>query len=142
MREIVFFGSSQSVERIRCNLINSVSRLSRAVGIVAEIEEATDPFFLGKSRGKRLLQRLKKLKYELRANYKANDRLAVASFNNHEDFFGKRMNIRLPNGAIAHSGCVAFGIERWAFAFLCQNGLETRRWPARLQRAIFRNETC
>ena len=60
--------------------------------------------------------------------------VAIASFNSHGDFFGRRMNIRLPGGEVAHSGCVAFGLERWAYAFFCQNGLDAARWPAPLRR--------
>ena len=141
MREIVFFGTAREVEDIRRSLMVSVKRLALASGLEARLEEASDPFFLGASRGKLLLQRLKKLKYELRANFKENGRLAIASFNNHEDFFTTRMNIHLPDGAIAHSGCVAFGIERWAYVFLCQNSLNPRRWPAAPRRYALRHET-
>ena len=141
MREIIFFGSASQIESMRRSLMASVKRLAAGASVVARLEEASDPFFLGTSSGKLLLQRLKKLKYELQANFTENGNLAIASFNNHEDFFAKRMNIRLPNGTIAHSGCVAFGIERWAYVFLCQNGLDPRSWPARLRRYVLQNET-
>lgn len=140
MREVVFFGTAAQVERVRRSLMGSVQRVAASAGLVATLEEASDPFFLGSARGKLLLQRLKKLKYELRANFKRDGRLAIASFNNHQDFFAKRMNIRLPDGAMAHSGCVAFGIERWAYVFFCQNGLDPKRWPERLKRRVLQNE--
>jgi seryl-tRNA synthetase len=141
MREVVFFGSAADVERRRRRLMQSVRRLAAATGIDVTLEEAHDAFFLGTSRAKRLLQKLKKLKYELRAGVGAGRAVAIASFNRHEAFFGTRMDIRLPGGTVAHSGCAAFGIERWAYAFLCQNGLDVARWPARVRQSVLRHET-
>jgi seryl-tRNA synthetase len=140
MRELVFFGATVEVERRRRRLVTSVRRLAAATGIAADMVEAHDAFFLGASRGKRLLQKLKKLKFELRAGIRDGRTVAIASFNHHEDFFGSRMNIRLPGGTIASSGCAAFGIERWAYAFLCQNGPEVARWPPRVRRWMLRHE--
>jgi seryl-tRNA synthetase len=140
MREVVFFGSATEVERRRRRLMADARRLATRTGIAAGLEEAQDAFFLGASRGKRLLQKLKKLKYELRAGVRPGRAVAIASFNHHEAFFGTRMNIRLPGGAIANSGCAAFGIERWAYAFLCQNGPDVSRWPEAVRRFVQRHE--
>jgi len=49
------------------------------------------------------------------------------------------MNIRLAGGGLAHSGCAAFGIERWAYAFFCQNGPDSARWPERINRYVRRH---
>jgi seryl-tRNA synthetase len=140
MREVVFFGSAVEVEQRRRRLMSSVVRIAAATGMAADLEEAHDAFFLGAPRGKRLIQKLKKLKYEMRAGVREGRTLAIASFNHHEDFFGSRMNIRLPGGQIANSGCAAFGLERWAYAFLSQNGLDVARWPARVRRSVLRDE--
>ncbi|HEY5610423.1 MAG TPA: hypothetical protein VIL97_04400 [Thermoanaerobaculia bacterium] len=111
MREIVFFGAHAEVEKIRKQLIRGGEAIAASLGLDAEIAVATDAFFLGTSRGKALLQRIKKLKLELRVGG-----IPLASFNHHEDFFGRRMQIRLQNGEVAQSGCAAFGLERWAHA--------------------------
>jgi seryl-tRNA synthetase len=140
MREIVFFGPAAEVARVRRRLMAAVARLALATGVAGRLDVGQDAFFVGASRGKRLLQALKKLKYELRAGVDGGRTLPVASFNLHETFFGARMQIRLPEGAIAHSGCAAFGIERWAYAFLSQNGLDPARWPERVRRAVARHE--
>ncbi len=62
--------------------------------------------------------------------------LAVGSYNYHQDFFGRNLNITLPDGSPAHTGCVAFGLERMAFAFLAQYGLEPEDWPAAVREAV------
>ena len=140
MRELVFFGSDAEVAAERKALMRSVTGFLRQVGMTGTLTPATDPFFLGESRGKLLLQKLKELKHELRAEIRANVDMAIASFNHHEDFFTRRMNIRLANGIPAHSGCAAFGIERWSFSFVCQNGLDIETWPARVRRFLARHE--
>lgn len=111
MREVIFFGPRGEVEKIRKRLLRASERLAREIGLEPETAVATDSFFLGTSRGKALMQKIKRLKLELRV-----EGIALASFNHHEDFFGTRMEIRLPNGEIAHSGCAAFGLERWVHA--------------------------
>jgi hypothetical protein len=58
-----------------------------------------------------------------------NSTLAVGSYNYHQDFFGRNLDITLPDGSPAHTGCVAFGLERIAFAFLAQFGLDPSHWP-------------
>ena len=40
--------------------------------------------------------------------------------------------IHLPDGRHAESACMGFGLERWAYAFLAQKGLDRSRWPARV----------
>jgi seryl-tRNA synthetase len=46
--------------------------------------------------------------------------IAVASFNYHEDHFGRAFGITLRDGSHAHTACVAFGIERWELALRAQ----------------------
>jgi seryl-tRNA synthetase len=77
------------------------------------------------------MQRAGALKYELQLAVDAAGRtIAAASFNHHHDFFGTRFGISLADGSPAHSGCVAFGIERWVLAVLAQHGTSERAWPS------------
>ena len=46
------------------------------------------------------------------------------------------LNISLPDGSPAHTGCIAFGLERMAYAFLAQYGLETADWPEVVRKAV------
>ena len=129
MREAVVLGGVEDVRLTRDAGARAARSLAAAVGLEAEIVEATDPFFAPTARGRTLLQRLKALKHELVVPIGARRTLAIASFNDHETFFGHAFAIRLSEGAPASSGCVAFGLERWLLAFLCAHGPDARAWP-------------
>jgi len=94
------------------------------------VEVASDPFFAPTARGKAVLQRVKSLKHELLVDAGDGPSLAIASFNNHEQFFGEAFDITLATGAPASSACVAFGVERWVLAILMAHGTEQGQWPA------------
>jgi hypothetical protein len=101
------------------------------LALEGHIEIATDPFFTIEARGRMLMQRMLPLKYELRLRVDPDGRsVAAASFNNHEQHFGRAFSIRLPSGEHARSGCVAFGWERWVIAFVNQHGAAEENWPA------------
>ena len=44
------------------------------------------------------------------------------SFNYHRDHFGTVWNLRNADGEVAHTGCVAFGIDRLALALFATHG--------------------
>jgi len=115
MREIVIVGSANDVDRARRALMRRAQTYVARLDLSATIEVATDPFHIPADRGKLALQRLRALKYELRMPA-GGQPIAVASFNYHEDFFGRAFNIALPDGSPAHTACVAFGLERWELA--------------------------
>lgn len=117
MREVVFVGPAAWVSRTRDEWMTRASELARSLGLDGSLEAATDTFFGDPGRGRRLLQQLKRLKYELRMNA-GGVVLAVSSFNLHESFFTSRFDIAMADGTTAASGCAAFGIERWALAYL------------------------
>jgi seryl-tRNA synthetase len=112
------------------------------VGLAYHVESANDPFFIGEFRKQAAFQSAFQLKFEIRARLPYKDStatstsLAVGSYNYHQDFFGRSLNITLPDGTPAHTGCVAFGLERMAFAFLAQFGLDPAEWPAEVQEHI------
>ena len=123
MREGVLVGSAAWVTAERQEWIERVSAFAASLGLRATVETATDTFFGGIGRGRQLIQQLKNLKFELRADAGSAGRLAIASFNLHESFFTSRFGIGpMSNGAPAVTGCVAFGIERWTLACLAQYG--------------------
>jgi len=107
-------------------------------GLAYRIESANDPFFIGEFRKQAAFQSAFQLKFEIRARLPFKDStLAVGSYNYHQDFFGRHLNITLPDGSPAHTGCVAFGLERIAFAFLAQYGLDSAAWPQHVHEAIY-----
>jgi acyl carrier protein len=130
MREIVAVGSESFVETTRRGLIDRVGRWIVELDIEGFIEVASDPFFTRATRGRQLMQQLQPLKYELRLASAEGRTVAAASFNHHQDHFGKAFSIRQPNADAAHSGCVAFGWERWVIAFVARHGLDEENWPS------------
>jgi seryl-tRNA synthetase len=119
MREVVFLGDYEFVRAQRQEWLELATRWASALHLEASPELANDPFFAGtEGRGRKILQHIKELKYELRAPDSSGASVAVASFNLHEQFFGKQFGIVLRNGEPAFSGCVGFGLERWALALL------------------------
>jgi acyl carrier protein len=131
MREIIVLGSRDQVEAVRQSLVRQVSDLVTTLELDGRIVIATDPFFTAGDEGRRLMQQAGALKYELLLTVDADGRgVAATSFNHHHDFFGTRFDITLAAGGAAHSGCVAFGLERWVLAVLAQHGIDERSWPA------------
>jgi seryl-tRNA synthetase len=135
MREIVFVGSKDFVQAGRDTMRGLAREFFASIGLDHHVETAHDHFF-GAQWGQSALQTAFELKLEVRASlpHKAKT-LAVASYNYHQDFFGRRMSMRLPDGSFAHTSCVAFGLERMAYALLSQHGLDPAQWPARLKSA-------
>ena len=132
MREIVCLADNDEAESFRQRGIEAALSLADSMGIAVRIELAADPFFAPSARGKAVLQRVKALKHELLVDYPDGRSLAIASFNNHELFFGNAFDISLADGAPAASACVAFGIERWMLAILLTHGVDQREWPEAL----------
>jgi seryl-tRNA synthetase len=118
MREIVFVGSAAWVQERRREWMDRVLAFAKSLQLAVHLDVATDSFFAGgEARGRKLLQQIKGMKFELRAQMDAEGApLAISSFNLHERFFSRRFGFRLDDGTDAYSGCVAFGLERWALA--------------------------
>ena len=125
MREVVFLGPPAWVREQRAAWSARIEAWTAGLGLSGRLVAATDPFFGAPGRGRRLLQQLKDLKLELQLDVGGGGGgegpVAAASFNLHEDFFGTRFGIAC-DGAPAHSGCAAFGLERWTLAWLARHG--------------------
>ena len=130
MREVIFIGAKDFVLENREIARQRMSQVFEKIGLAYRVESANDPFFIGEFRKQAAFQSAFQLKFEIRASLPFKDStLAVGSYNYHQDFFGRNLNISLPDGSPAHTGCVAFGLERIAFAFLAQYGLDPATWP-------------
>lgn len=130
MREIISIGDSEVVQRNRTEAIRYISDIINKLGMVGHIEVANDPFFTEDAARKKSYQLKFELKYEIRLLIPYEGKtIAVGSFNIHEDYFGRVFNIRLAKDQYASTGCSAFGIERWVFAFLAQFGPHHENWP-------------
>jgi seryl-tRNA synthetase len=142
MREVIFVGPKDFVLENREAARQRMAQVFEKIGLAYRVESANDPFFIGEFRKQVAFQSAFQLKFEIRARlpYKdgeyAGSTLAVGSYNYHQDFFGRNLNIALPDGSPAHTGCVAFGLERIAFAFLAQYGFDPMDWPAEIRSIV------
>jgi seryl-tRNA synthetase len=75
-------------------------------------------------------QRERQLKFEVVVPVISKSKpTAVCSFNYHEDHFGKIFDIRTPNGEIAETACLGFGLERCVMALFKVHGMVPEQWP-------------
>lgn len=124
MREIVCIGTAEEVKEFLKQYQERVDIFFKKIGLPVEWKEATDPFFNPSRNPKYLLQKLDPAKTEM--VYRTG--LAIGSINFHRNYFGEAFQISR-EGKEAFSGCVAFGVERWIYAFLNQFGPDERDWP-------------
>ena len=136
MREIIFIGSKQFVLENREAARKTMEKVFETIGFAYKVESANDPFFIGEYK-QAAFQNAFQLKYEIRAGLPYKDStLAVGSYNYHQDFFGRHLNITLPNGSLAHTGCAAFGLERMALAYVAQFGLDPEGWSVDIRKEL------
>jgi hypothetical protein len=130
MREIVFLGRRESVLAQRERAIEQFTHFLNEHRMSAEIRTASDPFFVAPdATAKTYFQLSSETKYEISTTLANGERLATGSFNYHTDFFGRAFDVEIENAGPMHSVCVAFGLERWVYAFLSQFGLVMENWP-------------
>jgi seryl-tRNA synthetase len=130
MREVVFLGARESVLQAREKSIEMMGQFLRDHRLAGEIRTASDPFFVAPDAvAKTHFQLSSESKFEIALPLADGDFLAVGSHNYHSDFFGRAFNITVEGAAAMHSVCVAFGLERWVFAFMQQHGSDPSRWP-------------
>lgn len=130
MREIVFLGSHEYVLGERERGIERVARFLEEHELAGEIRTASDPFFIAPdANAKTYFQLSAETKYEISLPIGEAERLAVGSLNHHTEFFGRAFDVTLQSGGLMHSVCIAFGLERWVYAFIAQHGDALRFWP-------------
>ena len=130
MREIVCLGTADEVKAFLQTYRERLEAFFAGIGLPVEWEAATDPFFNPRSNPKYLLQKLDPVKHEMiyRGGGREGEGLAIGSINFHRNYFGEAFGIRRA-GEEAFSGCIAFGLERWIFAFLDRYGKDPAAWP-------------
>jgi len=130
MREVVFLGERETLFAERQKGVEAMSRFLDQHDLAGEIRTASDPFFIApEALAKVHFQLSSDAKYEVALSLSDGEYLAVGSLNHHSDFFGRVFDISLADGGVAHSACIAFGLERWVYAFLAQHGDDPARWP-------------
>jgi seryl-tRNA synthetase len=136
MREVVFLGDREDVLARREKATKMMSDFLDAHELAAEIRTASDPFFIAPDAvSKTYFQLSSETKYEVSLLLPDDERLATGSLNYHTDFFGRAFDVGVEGSGPMYSVCVAFGLERWVYAFLAQHGDDPSHWPAPLRKA-------
>ncbi|MBC2580389.1 aminoacyl--tRNA ligase-related protein [Clostridium sp. DJ247] len=128
MAEFVFIGTDELIGKA----IERSKKLwyfwSDVFNLDCSIETANDSFFAGNYNKLKYFQLLGNSKEEFKILLPhSNTYIAASSANYHRTHFTKRYNIKSDQG-FSHSSCFAFGIERLAYALLCQKGIDVSRW--------------
>lgn len=135
MHEYVRVGTPDDAQNHRDSWIQHGLDVLEQLGLTAEPTPANDPFFgrVGKMLAANQLDEELKTELVVRLYGDLDDGTAVVSSNCHRDHFGVTFGISTADGAVAHSACVGFGMERVALAMLRTHGLDTTAWPVELR---------
>ena len=137
MREFVFIGDAEAATAFRDAWKARAGDFADALGLTSRIDPASDPFF---GRGGAMVGRFQveqALKFELMIPVRsAESPTACMSFNCHREHFGQTWGLTSDDGAIVHTACVAFGVDRLAAALFAAHGVDSARWPASIRAAL------
>jgi seryl-tRNA synthetase len=137
MREYVRIATPAQIGTFREAWIDRAKGMADTLALPYRVEVASDPFF---GRGGQIMavsQVEQCLKFELVIPVMSEEKpTACMSFNYHQDHFGEVWDLRTEDGEMAHTGCVAFGMDRLAVAMFATHGLDTAKWPADVRKAV------
>jgi seryl-tRNA synthetase len=137
MREYVRIGTPEEITKFREQWMARASQLALELGLPATLDVASDPFFGRVGQVMAVSQLQQALKFELLIPYCSGATpTACMSFNYHREHFGSVWGIKDQTGEIAHTGCVAFGVDRLAVALFCVHGVDLATWPAGVRVAL------
>ncbi len=137
MREYVRVGTPELIGDFRERWMTRAKEIADRLGLRYRMEQASDPFF-GRARKLMAMSQVEQsLKFELLIPLRSAEQpTACMSFNYHRDHFGTTWGLRTEAGEVAHTGCVAFGIDRLVLALFWTHGVDLRRWPASVREAL------
>ena len=138
MHEYVVIGSPEQAQRHRDSWVQHGLDVLDRLGLDAAPAPANDPFFgrVGKMLAANQLEEELKTELIVRLYGDLDDGTAIVSSNCHRDHFGATFGIATADGAVAHSACVGFGMERIALAMLRTHGIDSASWPAQLRMTL------
>ena len=130
VREFVRVGTPAVCVEWRNQWLARGVAMLESLALPAKAEVAADPFF---GRGGKMLaaaQLDQQLKFEVLIPVISEEHpTACCSFNYHQEKFGAVFGIRTPDGAVAHSACLGFGMERLTMALFKTHGFDPLAWP-------------
>jgi seryl-tRNA synthetase len=131
MHELVHVGDADEALAHRDKGLELGLDLLRSLGLPMEAVPANDPFFGRLGAMLAANQMDEALKLEGVTPICSDDApTAIMSANYHRDHFGVPFGIATAAGTVAHSACVAFGVDRITLALLHAHGLDPGAWPA------------
>ena len=137
MREYVCIGTPEQVSEFRQRWMGRAQEIANRLMLPFTLEQASDPFFGRMGQMKAVAQLQAALKFELLIPVRSTEKqTACMSFNYHKEHFGSVWDMKLASGELAHSGCVAFGMDRLAVAMFAVHGLDMDKWPADVRAAL------
>lgn len=136
--EFVRIADPQTVAQWHGEWIERGAAFLRDLGLNPVAAPANDPFF---GPGGRLLaasQQEQELKFELLVPINSDEKPSAAvSCNYHQDHFAGKFGIYTPDGAVAHTACVGFGMERITLALFRAHGLDVAEWPDKVRERLW-----
>ncbi len=137
MREYVRIGTPEQIVAFREAWIKTATAMADELGLTYTVETASDPFFGRLGQIMAFSQLEQALKFELLIPLRgAAAGTACMSFNYHREHFGTTWGLNLADGEPAHTGCVAFGMDRLAVALFATHGATLADWPASVRAAL------
>lgn len=132
-RELVRFGSPERVSDWRQMWCDRALEIMSLLGLEAQADVASDPFFGRSGRMLARSQRSQALKREVLVQIAGVEPTAVASLNCHRDHFASLYGMTCADGQPAHTACAGFGLERIALAMLRTHGCVPAEWPQHIR---------
>jgi seryl-tRNA synthetase len=137
MREYVRIGSPEQITAFREAWMTRARGLADELALPYTVDVANDPFFGRVGQVMAVSQLQQALKFELLIPYYAGARpTACMSFNYHREHFGNVWGMQDGGNEPAHTGCVAFGMDRLAVALFANHGVDVAKWPASTRRTL------
>lgn len=138
MSECVRYGTPEQAREHRDLWMQRVRDAATMLDLPHSIEPANDPFFGRTGKLMATSQREQELKMELLIPVSDDTRpTACASVNLHLDGMGQKWGITTADGAVAHTACVGYGLERLSLALFRHHGADPKEWPAAVRSALW-----
>jgi seryl-tRNA synthetase len=137
MREYVCIGAPETALEFREAWKARAEQLAAQLGLPFTLAPASDPFFGRAGKLMAVNQVEQALKFELLIPVNSDEApTACMSFNYHQDHFGTTWGLRTDDGAVAHTACAAFGLDRLTIALFATHGLDLEAWPRSVRDAL------
>jgi seryl-tRNA synthetase len=130
MREFIRMGKPDVVVAWRDAWLQRGLELLRGLGLPAQSDVASDPFFGRAGKMMAANQVDQRLKFEIMVPVISLEKpTAICSFNWHQDHFSAAFGIRNGDESMAHTACMGFGLERVTLALIKAHGFDPATWP-------------